>query len=96
MTKGCIPLHAEAARLCKPSVAERGCCKIFAFLPVWEPFTARGGLPEPRTVGKAWQEDGGWSCYIADSPQKHSEMYGFLGFVCCTVAPFFVQTLISL
>ena len=28
---------------------------------VWEPFTARGPPPEPQTVGKARQEEGGWS-----------------------------------
>ena len=27
---------------------------------VWEPFTARGRPLEPKTVGKAKQEEGGW------------------------------------
>jgi len=32
MTKGCIPLHAEASRPCKPSVTDRNYCEIVAFL----------------------------------------------------------------
>ncbi len=31
MTKGCVPLHAEASRPCKRSVTDRNYCEIIAF-----------------------------------------------------------------
>ena len=54
MTKGCIPLHAEASRPCKRSVTDRITVKSL-HSSVWEPFTARGPLLMIETVGKARQ-----------------------------------------